>query len=153
MENQYREEDSLKRGLGQFANLRGWLGKKGGSVFEGGGGGGDTPLHIMLYTWIRVLSIIYAFLEFFRTAIFCSISEQNFSQTNFCMLSQDTTLSSSICFSLLCRYYGGEKAGAWTIPNSLISSPWRYQQNPILNSQCHYRNFRIKFHLLKTIWS
>ena len=39
MENQYREEDSLKRELGQFANLRGWLGKKAGSVFEGGGGG------------------------------------------------------------------------------------------------------------------
>ena len=36
--NQYRGGDCLKRGFGQFANLRGGLCKKegGGGVFEGG---------------------------------------------------------------------------------------------------------------------
>ena len=37
--------------LGQFFDLRwGLVKKEGGSVFEGGGeGGGDTPLHTMMY--------------------------------------------------------------------------------------------------------
>ena len=38
-ENQYRGGDCLKRGLGQFADLRRGLGKKKVvTVFEGGGG-------------------------------------------------------------------------------------------------------------------
>ena len=39
MKNQYTEEDCLKRGLGQFADLRGGVGgldKREGGVFEGG---------------------------------------------------------------------------------------------------------------------
>ena len=38
----------LKRGFGQFADLRGGGGfLKEGVVFSRGGGGGDTPLHTM----------------------------------------------------------------------------------------------------------
>ena len=39
----------LKKGLRQFENLRrGAWQKRGGSVFEGGGGGLDTPMHTMM---------------------------------------------------------------------------------------------------------
>ena len=40
---------SKRRGLGQFADVRGGLARKRASVlgffFLGGGGGGDTPIH------------------------------------------------------------------------------------------------------------
>ena len=37
-----------RKGLGEFADLRGNLARKRGGVFErGGGGGGDAPMHAM----------------------------------------------------------------------------------------------------------
>ena len=43
--NQYRGGDCLKRGLGQFDDLRGaWQERGGGGVFEGV----DTPIHTMM---------------------------------------------------------------------------------------------------------
>ena len=45
LKNQYRGEDYLKRGLGQFTDLR-WLDKKEGVVFLGGF---DTPMHTMFH--------------------------------------------------------------------------------------------------------
>ena len=41
-------------GVGQFADLRGCLARKrAGGVFDGGGGGVDTPMHTML--WLTMM--------------------------------------------------------------------------------------------------
>ena len=49
MKNWYRgAELPQKEGLGQFTNLRGWLGKKEGDGAFEGRGGSDTPMKTML---------------------------------------------------------------------------------------------------------
>ena len=60
---QYRGGDCLKWGLGQFAGLRG-LGKKAGSVFEGGRrgwwrGGGDASMHTVSTFFTSIKAIWY----------------------------------------------------------------------------------------------
>ena len=49
MKNQYIVGDCLKRGLGQFADLRGARQERRRGLFLGGGGGAvDTPMHTMI---------------------------------------------------------------------------------------------------------
>ena len=58
MKNQYIGEDCLKRGLGQFAHLRGGgeVGKKEGVVFLRGV---DTPMHTMVITTFYIFPFLY----------------------------------------------------------------------------------------------
>ena len=57
MKNQYIGEDCLKRGLGQFAHLRGGeVGKKEGVVFLRVV---DTPMHTMVITTFYIFPFLY----------------------------------------------------------------------------------------------
>ena len=57
MKNQYIGEDCLKRGLGQFAHLRGGEGgKKEGVVFLRVV---DTPMHTMVITTFYIFPFLY----------------------------------------------------------------------------------------------